>query len=72
MRGFLTLAMVNFGAAEKGRDVEGVGLPVERNAGLTLELVNEILGEIGVRALVVAVDPDPALCREAPARLPAS
>ena len=52
---------VDLGAAEVGRDVERVGQPVDAGAGVALELVGQVLGEIGVGALVVGVGLDGGL-----------
>src|SRR6185436_19916678 len=55
---------VDLGTAEIRRNVERVRKPLERDAGLLLELVREVLGEERVRALVVAVEPDYARSRQ--------
>jgi hypothetical protein len=47
---------VHLGAAEVGRNVERVRQPVEPRAGLPLQVVGQVFGQIGVGALVVAVD----------------
>ena len=49
---------IDFGAAEIGRDIERVRQPFDRDAGLPFELIGEVLREICVGTLVVAVDRD--------------
>src|SRR5262249_49534418 len=49
---------VQGGAPEVGWNVERVGQPLERDAGLTRKIVGEILRQIRIRALIVAVDLD--------------
>jgi hypothetical protein len=49
---------IDLGVAEIGGDVERIGQPVEQHPGLALELVCQVLGQIGVGALVVAVELD--------------
>src|ERR1700730_7103869 len=51
-------AVVDPGRAEKARDVEDVREPIEANREVALQIIGEILRQVGVRTLVVAVDRD--------------
>src|SRR5215471_7036916 len=46
--------------AEEARDIEPIGEPIEADGEVAGELVGGILGEIGVRALVIDIDHDGA------------
>src|SRR5262249_34355668 len=48
--------VVDARGAHEAREVEIVGQPIGVHAAVLLELVNQVLREIGVRALVVDVD----------------